>query len=91
MGSWQSVDRELVFQVVKDVVGGYGEATGMGENEMGGHEEVGNVLRGDVSRDGLMTAGGAGVFENSFVVDGVDPDELEDGGAEVWVGGAEVG
>ena len=91
MSSWQSVDRELVFQVVEDVVGGCGEATGVGENEMGGDEEVGNVLRGDVSRDGLMTAGGAGVFENNFVVGRVDPDELEDGVAEVRVGGAEIG
>ncbi len=46
---------------------------------------------GDVARDRLMTAGGAGVFENSFVVDRIDPNELEDCFAEVVVGDAEVG
>ena len=77
--------------MVKDVVGGCGEAASVGENEMGGHEKVGDVLRGDVSRDGLMAAGGAGVFENSFVINRIDPNELEDRFAEVMVGGAEIG
>ena len=37
-----------------------------------------------------MAAGGAGVRENSFVVDWVDPYSFEDGFAEVRVGGTEV-
>ena len=38
-----------------------------------------------------MAAGGAGVSEDSFVIDWVDPHSFEDGFAEVRVGGAEVG
>ncbi len=76
---------------MEDVVGGGGEAAGVGESQVSGNEEVGDVFRGDVSRDRLMAAGGAGVLENGFVISRVDPDELEDCGAEVVVGGAEVG
>ena len=38
-----------------------------------------------------MAAGRAGVCEDSFVVDWVDPHSFEDGFAEVMVGGTEVG
>ncbi len=88
MGGWESVHGELITQVVKDVVGGCGEAAGVGESQVGGNEEVGDVFCGDVSRDRLMTAGWAGVLENGFVVCRVDPNELEDCGVEVVVGGA---
>ncbi len=39
----------------------------------------------------MMAAGGAGVSEDNFVIDWVDPHLFEDGLAEVRVGGAEVG
>ncbi len=76
---------------MKDVVGGCGETAGVGESKVGGDEKVGDVLRGDVARDRLMTAGWADVLEKGFVVCRVDPNELEDSVAEVVVGGAEVG
>ncbi len=72
-----SVHGELVTQVVQDVVGGRGEAAGVGENKMGGYEEVGDVFGGDVTSDGLVTAGGAVVLEKSLVVDGINPHKFE--------------
>ena len=76
---------------MENVVGGRGEAAGVGEGKVGSNEKVRDVLRGDVSRDGLMAAGGAGVFEKRFVIDRIDPNELEDSFAKVMVGGAEIG
>ena len=91
VGGWKSVHRELITQVVKDVVGGGGEAAGGGENKVGGHEEIGDVCCGDVARDGLVAAGGAGVGEDSLVVDWVDPNQFEYCFAEIGVGGTEIG
>ena len=95
VGTWwavgESVHGELVTQVMEDVVRGRGETAGVGEGKVGSNEKVRDVLRGDVSRDGLMAAGGAGVFEKRFVIDRIDPYELEDCFAKVMVGGAEIG
>ncbi len=60
-------------QVVQNVVGGRGEAAGVGENKMGGYEEIRDVFDGDVASDGLVTAGGTVVLEKSLVVDGINP------------------
>ena len=94
VGTWwavgESVHGELVTQVMEDVVRGRGETAGVGEGKVGSNEKVRDVLRGDVSRDGLMAAGGAGVFENRFVIDRIDPYEFEDGLTEGRVGGAKV-
>jgi hypothetical protein len=61
-----------VAQVVQNVVGWRGETTGVGENKVGGYEEVRDVFGGDVASDGLVTAGGAVVMEKSLVVDGIN-------------------
>ena len=58
---------------------------------MGGHEEIGDVCCGDVARDGLMAAGGAGVCEDCLVVEWVDPNQFEYCFAEIRVGGTEIG
>ncbi len=58
---------------MQNVVGGRGETAGVGENKMGGYEEVWDVFGGDVARDGLVMAGGAIVLEKSLVVDGINP------------------
>ncbi len=60
-------------QVVQNVVGWRGETTGVGENKVGGYEEVRDVFDGDVASDGLVTAGGPVVLEKSLVVDGINP------------------
>ncbi len=73
------------------MVGGRGEATGVGKNEAGGNEKVRDVFGGDVAGDGLMAVGGAGGFEDGFVVSRIDPNEFEDGLAEGRVGGTKVG
>ena len=44
-----SVHGELVTQMVQNVVGGHGETAGVGENKMGGYEEVRDVFDGDVA------------------------------------------
>ncbi len=86
-----SVHGELVTQMVQNVVGGRVETTGVGENKMGGYEEIWDVFGGDVTGDWLVAAGGAVVLEKSLVVDWINPHELEDSLAEGGVGGAKVG
>ncbi len=71
--------------MVKDVVGGCGEAAGVGENEVGGHEQVGDVLRGDVVRDRLMTAGWAGVLENGLLSAGSIQTSLKTAVRRLWL------
>ncbi len=58
---------------MQNVVGWRGETAGVGENKVGGYEEVRNVFGGNVASDGLVTAGGAVVLEKSLVVDGINP------------------
>ncbi len=84
-----SVNVQLVVQVMKQLVRGAREFASGGESQMGGDQEVRQVVGGDVSSDGDMVAGGSDVFEDSLVVWG-EPQELEDGAGKVWVGGAEV-
>ena len=95
VGTWwavgESVHGELITQVMENVVGGRGETAGVGEGKVGSNEKVRDVLGGDVAGDLLMAAGGAGVFEDSFGVSRVDPDEFEDGLTEGRVGGTKVG
>ena len=62
------IDVELVREVVEDLVGRTGEATGRGEREVCSHEKVGKVLRGDLAGDGVVIAGRAGVLQNGLVV-----------------------
>ena len=63
---------ELAAQVVQNVVGWRGETAGVGENKMGGYEEIRDVFGGDVAGDWLVAAGGAVVLEKSLVVDGIN-------------------
>ena len=72
------------------MVGGRGEAAGVGENKVGSHEEIGDVCCGDVASDGLMAAGGAGVCEDGLVVDWVNPNQFEYCFAEIRVGGTKI-
>ena len=72
------------------MVGGRGKAAGGGENKVGSHEEIGDVGCGDVASDGLMAAGGAGVGEDSLVIEWVNPNQFENGFAEIRVGGAKI-
>jgi len=62
------IDVELVREVVEDLVGRTGEATGRGEREVCSNEKVGKVLRGDLAGDGVVIAGRAGVLQNGLVV-----------------------
>ncbi len=45
---------------------------------MGSDEEVWEVFGDEISGDGLVVAGWAGVFEYSFVVSGINPNSTED-------------
>jgi hypothetical protein len=60
-----SVNGQLVFQVVKDVVRWGGQWSCVGEDKVGGDEEVGQVIGGDVASDRLGVASRASVLENA--------------------------
>ncbi len=66
---------------MENLVGRCGEFAGVDEDKMCGNEEVRQVVIGEVAGDGLMVAGGTGVFEDSLVITWVDPDRFETGGA----------
>ncbi len=78
MGGWRSrrlvwlkhhsVDGKLVAQVVEDVVGGCSQTASVDEGEVGGHEEVRQVVIVDFASDGLVAARWTGVLQNGFVV-----------------------
>ena len=80
---------ELVREVMEELVGRTGEATGGGEREVGSNEKVGQVLRGDFVGDRMVIAGRAGVFQDGLVV-GREPKELEDSALNAGVGCAQV-
>ncbi len=67
--------------MVQDVVRCRRETARVGEDEVGGDEEVGEVVGGDVSGDGLVIASGARGFQDGFVVARVNPDKTKDSGA----------
>ncbi len=54
------------------------EATGGSEGEVGGNQQVGEVVRVDLAGDGGVVAGRAGVLENGPVV-GSEPEKTEGG------------
>ena len=58
---------------MENVVGRRSEAAGVGESKVGGNEKVRDVLCGDVAGDLLMTAGGTGIFKDSFGIGRVNP------------------
>ena len=66
---------------MEDLVGCGGEFADGGEDKICGNEEVGQVVIGEVAGDGLMVAGGTGVFEGGLVITWVDPDRFETGDA----------
>ncbi len=66
---------------MQDVVRRRSETARVGENEVGGDKEVGEVVGGDVSGDGLVIASGARVFKDGLVVARVNPDKTKDSGA----------
>ncbi len=59
------------------MVGGGGQSAGVGKNKMGSDEKVREVVGGEVSSDGLVVASGAGVFEDSLVIAGINPHSFE--------------
>ena len=66
-----------------------GETTSGGEGEVGGDQEVGDVVRVNVAGDCMVVAGGAGVLHDGAVV-GCEPERAKDSGSYVMVGGAQV-
>ena len=58
------------------MVGGCSQTARVGEGEMGGHEEVRQVVIVDFASDGSVAARGAGVLQHGFVVLRVDPNYL---------------
>ena len=83
------VDVQLVAKVVEQLVRGAREFASVGEGQVGGNQEVGQVFGGNLAGDGLVVAGGAGVFDDGLVVWG-EPQKSEDSAVKVSVGGAEV-
>jgi hypothetical protein len=65
-----SVNVKLGAKVMEQLVRGAREFASGGEGQVGGDQEVKQVVSGDVSSDGCVIAGGSGVFEDSFVVGG---------------------
>ena len=65
------------------------EATGGSEGEVGGNQQVREVVRVDLAGDGGVVAGRAGIPEYSTVVGG-EPEKTEDGGVQVGMCGAQV-
>ena len=84
-----SVDVQLITEVMEQLVRGARELADGGEGQVGGNQEVGKVFGGDFTSDGCVVAGGAGVFEDGFVVGG-EPQEAKHGAIKVWVGGAKI-
>ncbi len=84
-----SVDVQLIVEVMKQLLRGAREFASVGAGLVGGNQEVGQVFGGNLAGDGLVVAGGAGVFDDGLVVWG-EPQKSEDGAVKVSVGGAEV-
>ena len=61
------VDVQLIVKVMKQLVRGAREFASVGEGQVGGNQEVGQVFGGNLAGDGLVVACGAGVFEDGFV------------------------
>ncbi len=80
-GEVESVDRQLVAEVVQDVVRCRRETARVGENEVGGDKEVGEVVGGDVAGDRLVVSSGARGFQDGLVVARVNSDKTKDSGA----------
>jgi hypothetical protein len=57
-----SIDRQLVAEMVQDLVGWCSEAASVGESEMGCDEKVWQVFGEYFASDLVMVAGGVGVF-----------------------------
>ena len=83
------VDVQLIAKMMQQLVRGAREFASGGEGQVGGNQEVGKVFGGDFTSDGCVVAGGAGIFEDGFVVGG-EPQEAKHGAIKVWVGGAEI-
>jgi hypothetical protein len=86
-----SVNKQLVSQVMENVVGRSGQAAGVGKEEVGSDQKVREVVGGDFSSDRLVVASGASVFENSLIIAGVNPHSFERSRAEGGAGCSEVG
>jgi hypothetical protein len=80
---------ELVAKVEEEACRLARETAGVGKDEMGCDQEVGNIFGVDLSGDCFVVAGRASVAENSALV-GSDPQEEEDGSVDRRVGGSEV-
>ena len=80
---------ELVTKVEEETRRLAREATGRGEAEVGGNQEVREVGSVDFSSDGRVVAGRAGVLENGAAI-GSNPDETENSGVQGARGGAKV-
>ena len=65
------------------------EATGGGKGEVGGNQQIVEVVSVDLAGDGGVVAGRAGVFQDGPRVGG-EPQKTEDGRVHGWGGGAQV-
>ena len=80
---------ELVAKVEEEACRLARETAGGGKGKVGCDQEGVNVFSVDVSRDCFVVAGGASVLHDGAVVRG-EPEEAEDSGIQVTVGGAQV-
>ncbi len=57
-----SVNGKLFPEMVQNLVRRCSQTAGVGENKVGSHEEVWEIVCRDVAGDGLVVTGGASVF-----------------------------
>ncbi len=68
MGKKTLISVELVAKLEDEACRLSRETTGGGEGKVGGNQEVRDVGGVDLSGDGMVVAGRAGVFQNSFTI-----------------------
>ncbi len=80
---------ELVAKVEEEACGFARETAGVGEGEVGGDQEIVDVVVVDLAGDCFVVAGRARVAEDGSLVGG-GPHETEDGSVNRGVGCAQV-
>ncbi len=80
---------ELVAKVKEETSRLAREATGGGERELGGNQEVGEVDSVDFAGDSMVVTGRTGVFQDGLFVGG-NPDETKGSSVKGRGGGSEV-
>ena len=89
MGGGDSVSVELVAEMEEKAGRLTREATGGGKGEVGGNQQIVEVVSVDLAGDGGVVAGRTGVFQDGPRVGG-EPQKTEDGRVHGWGGGAQV-